>query len=87
MPRAPEGYVALGCVAVADYQEPELASVWCAHRMLTEETTLEDNEIWKSPSEAPWHCYLYPVVSEAHTFIALREEKHEGTPKPRRLVN
>ena len=86
MPQAPDGYTALGCVVCADYQEPDLDCVWCVDSSLTGESSLEEAPIWKAPSEAPWHCYLYPVKSEARTFIALRGEKDEETPKPRRVA-
>jgi len=87
MPRAPDGYVALGCVVCADYEEPELDTVWCVESDLTEDTHLEDSTIWQAPSEAPWQCYIYPVASEVKTFIALREEKDENTPKPSKVVD
>jgi len=86
MPRAPENYVALGCVVCADYEEPQLDTVWCVHSDLTEETHFEETAIWNTPSEAPWQCYVYPVASEVKTFIALREEKNESMPKPRKVV-
>lgn len=86
MPKAPNGYVSLGCVVCADFEKPDLDVVWCVHSDMTEETTLEDNPIWKAPSEAPWHCFVYPVISEVKTFVALREEKSENTPKPRKVI-
>jgi vacuolar protein sorting-associated protein 13A/C len=86
MPKAPDGYVALGCVVCPDYQEPQLDVLWCVQSDLTEDASLEDTPIWKAPSEAPWHCFLYSVASEVKTFIALREEKNENTPKPRKVV-
>ena len=87
MPKPPEGYVALGCVVCADYQEPQLDVVWCVQIDLTEDATLEDIPIWKSPSESPWHCLVYSVASEVKTFVALREEKKDNTPKPRKVVD
>jgi vacuolar protein sorting-associated protein 13A/C len=87
MPKAPDGYVALGCVVCADYQEPELDVVWCVQNELTEDATLEEPPIWQAPNEAPWHCFVYSVDSEVKTFVALREEKNEDTPKPRKLVS
>lgn len=86
MPRAPDGYVALGCVVSPDYEEPQLDTVWCVHSDLTEDAHFEETAIWKAPSEAPWHCYVYPVASEVRTFIALREEKNEDTPNPTKVV-
>lgn len=86
MPKAPDGYVALGCVVCPDYEEPQLDVVWCVARYLTEETTLEEPPIWKVPSDAPWHCFVYTVASEGKTFMALREEENENSPKPRKVV-
>ena len=89
MPRAPDGYVALGCVVCADYEEPQLDCVWCVHSDLTVDTHLEETAIWKAPSEAPWQCFVYPVASEVKTFIALREEKNHDFsdfPKPRKVL-
>ncbi|XP_024403056.1 uncharacterized protein [Physcomitrium patens] len=87
MPIAPDGYLAVGCVVCADYEEPQLDVVWCVHSDLTEDTILEDPAIWKAPSEAPWHCYVYTVASEVRTFIALRQEKNENTPNPRKVID
>lgn len=86
MPKAPDGYVALGCVVCSDYQEPELDVVWCVERDLAEVASLEEPPIWTAPSEAPWHCFVYQVQSEAKTFVALREEKNEHTPKPLKVA-
>ena len=86
MPKAPEGYEALGCVVCADYQEPDLDVAWCVIRDLTEEvSTVEDTPVWEAPGESPWRCFVYPVATEAKSFIALREEKNEHTPKPRKV--
>jgi vacuolar protein sorting-associated protein 13A/C len=79
MPKAPDGYVAVGCVAVPDYVEPDLSAAWCVREDLTEVTTLEEHEIWKAPSNSPWSCYLYSVPSESLSFIATREQKQDSS--------
>lgn len=77
MPKAPDGYVAIGCVAVADYMEPDLSTAWCVREDLTEATTLEENEIWHAPSNSPWNCYIYSLASDSLSFAATREPKQD----------
>ena len=53
-PRAPDGYTALGCIAIAAFIEPDIKDVWCAHLSLVEDTHFEDEEIWHTPNNAVW---------------------------------
>lgn len=84
MPRAPEGYVALGCVAVNAYIEPKVDVVWCARADIVEDAEFEDRLIWRA--NQPWRCFMYPLASDALTFVALREPKTECTPKVKRVA-
>lgn len=85
MPRAPDGYFALGCVATAAYVEPEWESVWCVHSSIVEDAEFEEREIWHAPNNSPWGCFLYQIVSEALTFIALRKAQLRIEWKPKRV--
>ncbi|KAL2636221.1 hypothetical protein R1flu_007700 [Riccia fluitans] len=85
MPRAPQGFVALGCVALAGYLEPEDDSCWCIRETLTEHTEFEGPLVWQAPPSSPWNCYVYPVTCEALTFLALREPEQNAGVRPRRV--
>ncbi|KAJ4777649.1 Pleckstrin (PH) domain-containing protein isoform 2 [Rhynchospora pubera] len=77
LPRAPDGYVAIGCVAVAAFDEPAPDSVYCVSARLTEETSFVEQPMWAAPDSFPWSCYFYQVQSEALQFVALRLRKEE----------
>ncbi|KAK6251014.1 hypothetical protein SCA6_005019 [Theobroma cacao] len=77
-PRAPEGYTAPGCVAVAGFAEPEADLVRCVAETLAEETTFEEQKVWSAPESYPWGCHIYQVQSDALHFVALRESKEES---------
>jgi len=84
-PRAPEGFVAPGCVAVAGYSEPEADLVYCVAESLTEETEFEDLKVWSASDSYPWSCHIYQVQSDALHFVALRQSKDECDWKPKRI--
>lgn len=84
-PRAPEGYVSLGCVVVPDFAEPELESVYCVAESLCEETVLEEKMIWSAPESYPWACYIYQSCSDALNLVALRRPREESDWKPKRV--
>ncbi|KAG9452487.1 hypothetical protein H6P81_005391 [Aristolochia fimbriata] len=42
LPRSPEGYVTLGCVAVAGFAEPQLDSAYCVRASIAEEAVFEE---------------------------------------------
>uniref|UniRef100_A0A1J3IIE4 Putative vacuolar protein sorting-associated protein 13A n=1 Tax=Noccaea caerulescens TaxID=107243 RepID=A0A1J3IIE4_NOCCA len=77
-PRAPEGFVSPGCVAVADFKEPELNTVYCMPTSLAEQTDFEEQKVWSSPDAYPWACHIYQVRSDALHFMALRQTKEES---------
>ncbi|BBN04917.1 vacuolar protein sorting-associated protein 13A/C [Marchantia polymorpha subsp. ruderalis] len=85
MPKPPQGYVALGCVAVAGYMEPDADACWCIREDLAEHTEFEDSIVWEAPVNSPWDCYIYPITCEALTFFALREHEHNAGVRPRRV--
>ncbi|ERN15489.1 uncharacterized protein LOC18443778 [Amborella trichopoda] len=85
LPRAPDGYVSIGCVAIAGYFEPPQEAVYCVHAEIVEETVFEEIRIWSAPGSYPWACYLYQVQSEALQFIALRQPKEHSEWKPMRI--
>ncbi|CAN8324888.1 unnamed protein product [Cochlearia groenlandica] len=74
-PRAPEGYVSPGCVAVAGFSEPEPNTVYCMPTSLAEQTEFEEQKVWSSPDSYPWACHIYQVRSDALHFMALRLPK------------
>ncbi|KAJ6714895.1 TETRATRICOPEPTIDE REPEAT (TPR)-CONTAINING PROTEIN-RELATED [Salix viminalis] len=74
-PRAPEGYVSPGCVAVSNFEEPEPCSVYCVAESLVEETEFEEQKVWSAPDSYPWACHIYQVRSDALHFVALRQTK------------
>ncbi|KAK8614167.1 hypothetical protein V6N13_122539 [Hibiscus sabdariffa] len=84
-PRAPAGFISPGCVAVADFTEPEADLVRCVAETLAEETTFEEQKVWFAPESYPWGCHVYQVQSEALHFVALRESKEESEWKPTRV--
>ncbi|KAL2233065.1 UNVERIFIED_CONTAM: putative vacuolar protein sorting-associated protein 13D, partial [Sesamum indicum] len=86
-PRAPQGYVALGCVAVPSFSEPELDSVYCITESICEETTFEQQKIWSVPDSYPWACHIYQVHSDALHFVALRQPREESDWKPKRVID
>lgn len=84
-PRAPDGFVSPGCVAVAGYMEPEPDLVHCIAESLVEETQFEDQKVWSAPDSYPWTCNIYQVQSDALHFVALRQTKEESDWKPKRV--
>ncbi|KAK7307747.1 hypothetical protein VNO77_41077 [Canavalia gladiata] len=84
-PRAPDGFVAPGCVAVAGYMEPEPDLVYCVAESLVEETEFEDLKVWSAPDSYPWTCHIYQAQSDALHFVALRQSKEETDLKPKRI--
>lgn len=77
-PRAPEGFVSPGCVAVASFKEPEPNTVYCMPTSLAEQTEFEEQKVWSSPDSYPWACHIYQVRSDALHFMALRQTKEES---------
>uniref|UniRef100_A0A7N1A9Q6 Peroxin/Ferlin domain-containing protein n=1 Tax=Kalanchoe fedtschenkoi TaxID=63787 RepID=A0A7N1A9Q6_KALFE len=86
-PRAPEGYVSPGCVAVDSYEEPDPDLVYCVSESLIEETTFEDQKVWSAPDSYPWACHIYQVRSDALHFVALRQPSEESDWKPLRIAD
>ncbi|GMJ12445.1 hypothetical protein like AT4G17140 [Hibiscus trionum] len=84
-PRAPAGFISPGCIAVADFAEPEADFVRCVAETLAEETTFEEQKVWIAPESYPWGCHVYQVQSDALHFVALRESKEESGWKPTRV--
>ncbi|XP_050141691.1 uncharacterized protein LOC126617690 [Malus sylvestris] len=86
-PRAPEGYVSPGCIAMASFMEPELDKVYCVSESLAEETEFEAQKVWSAPDSYPWACHIYQVQSDALHFVALRQTKEESDWKPMRILD
>ncbi|XP_059641926.1 uncharacterized protein LOC132283907 [Cornus florida] len=86
-PRAPEGFVSLGCVAVCGFSEPESDMIYCVAESLAEETVFEEQKVWSAPDSYPWACHIYQVKSDALHFDALRQPRNESDWKPMRVVN
>ncbi|OIT20385.1 hypothetical protein A4A49_38349 [Nicotiana attenuata] len=86
-PRAPEGFVSPGCVAVPDFAEPEPNAAYCVAETLAEETVFEEQKIWAAPDSYPWACHIYQVRSDALHFVALRQPREESDWKPMRVID
>lgn len=86
-PRAPEGFVSLGCVVVADFIEPEPSLAYCVAESLAEETVFEEQKVWSAPDSYPWACHIYQVQSDALHLVALRQPQEESEWKPMRVVD
>ncbi|KNA21084.1 hypothetical protein SOVF_046540 [Spinacia oleracea] len=85
LPRAPEGFISLGCVAVAGFDEPEPNVVYCVAESLVEEAEFEGEKIWWAPDSYPWACNLYQVQSTALHFVALRQSREESGWMPKKV--
>ncbi|GAB2263603.1 hypothetical protein Droror1_Dr00025737 [Drosera rotundifolia] len=85
-PRAPEGFVALGCVAVAGLYEPEPDIIYCVAESLVEEAEFESQKVWTAPNSYPWACHIYQMQSDAIHFVALRQPKEEMEWKPKKVL-
>ena len=78
-PRPPLGYVALGCVVVPDYYEPDPGVVRCVRQDCVAQATLQQAPIAKHTSGAAlWQCSLWGVQNDASTFLARRD--HQAPP-------
>ncbi|KAH7316123.1 hypothetical protein KP509_21G079300 [Ceratopteris richardii] len=86
MPKAPNGYHALGCVAMAAHVEPDVNEVWCAHSSIIEDARFEVQEIWRSPRGSAWTCYLHPIACDALTFMAVRQKQQIARIQPKKVV-
>ncbi|KAL8053513.1 hypothetical protein ABFS82_05G077000 [Erythranthe guttata] len=86
-PRAPEGFVSLGFIAVPDFAEPELESVYCISESVCEETTFEEKKIWSAAESYPWACHIYQTHSDALHLVALRHPREESDWKPKRVLD
>lgn len=84
-PRAPDGFVSPGCVAIAGYVEPEPDLVYCVSESLVEEAQFEEQKVWSARDSYPWACHIYQVQSDALHFVALRQIKEESEWKPTRI--
>lgn len=86
-PRAPDGYVSIGCIAVRSYEEPEPNSIYCVAESIVEESLFEEQKVWSAPDSYPWACHIYQVQSDALHFVALRQPREESDWKPCRVVD
>lgn len=75
-PRAPAGYLALGCVAVPDYYEPDRSIIRCIQQEFTIPGKLGEEPIWRDHKGAAlWQCSLWQVDNQARTFLARRDHQ------------
>ncbi|CAM6102066.1 unnamed protein product [Calypogeia fissa] len=75
-PRPPAGYVGVGCVVVPDYCEPERDVIRCVRRDRAGNVALGQVPLWRDYKGAGiWHCSLWQVQNEAHTFLAKRDHQ------------
>ncbi|XP_050223282.1 uncharacterized protein LOC126673249 [Mercurialis annua] len=86
-PRAPDGFVSPGCVAVAGFEEPGPYIVQCIAESQVEQTEFEEQKVWSSSDSYPWACHIYQVKSDALHFVALRQVKEESNWKPMRVID
>lgn len=85
LPRPPEGYVALGCVAVCAFEEPPLDRAFCVIERFAEDAVFEEQIVWASSDAYPWACYIYQVQSSSLQFMALRLPKEVSELKPKKI--
>jgi vacuolar protein sorting-associated protein 13A/C len=85
LPRSPEGYVALGCIAVPSFEEPRLDSAFCVNERFAEDAEFEEQIVWASSDAYPWGCYVYQVQSRSLQFIALRLPKEQSALRPKKI--
>ncbi|KAL5230936.1 hypothetical protein ABZP36_029712 [Zizania latifolia] len=85
LPRPPEGYVALGCVAVSAFEEPPLDHAFCVNEKFAEDAVFEEQTVWASSDAYPWGCYIYQVQSRSLPFMALRLPKEQSEQKPKKI--
>ncbi|GAB4857735.1 hypothetical protein Ancab_015642 [Ancistrocladus abbreviatus] len=85
LPRAPEGFVSLGCIAIDAFSEPELDTVYCVAESLVEDAEFEAQKVWSAPDSYPWACHLYQVQSDALHFVALRQPREECKWKAKKI--
>jgi vacuolar protein sorting-associated protein 13A/C len=86
-PRAPEGFISPGCVALVSFEEPATDLVYCIAESLAEETEFEEQKVWSAQDSFPWACHIHQVRSDALHFAALRQPKEESDWKPMRVVD
>ncbi|KAM7253783.1 hypothetical protein ACFE04_031465 [Oxalis oulophora] len=86
-PRAPDGFISPGCVAIDGFEEPATDLVYCVAESLAEETEFEEQKVWSAQDSFPWACHIYQVRSQALHFVALRQSKEDSNWKPMRVVD
>lgn len=75
-PRAPPGYVAIGCVIVPDYYEPDPGVVYCVRKDCVKNVDFEKQPLLRDHRDADlWKCSLWRVQNDAHTFVACRDHQ------------
>ncbi len=75
-PRPQQRYVAIGCVVVPEYYEPDRSVVSCVHEDFVENVPLGQVPLWRDyTSTALWPCSLWRVQNDAGTFLARRDHQ------------
>lgn len=75
-PRPPLGYVALGCVVVPDFYEPDVGVVRCVRQDCVAQAPLEQSPINKyATGAALYQCSLWKVQNNESTFLARRDHQ------------
>ncbi|KAL2613699.1 hypothetical protein R1flu_025391 [Riccia fluitans] len=75
-PRAPTGYTVIGCVVVPDYCEPDREVLRCVRKDCVGNVPLGQVPLWRDYNgSALWHCSLWQVQNDAHTFLARRDHQ------------
>lgn len=65
--------MAVGCIAVPDYCEPDRSVVCCVRRDNVEHVALEQEPVWRDKGTALWPCSIWEVGNAAQTFLARRD--------------
>eukprot|EP01018_Ginkgo_biloba_P025446 Gb_15429 [translate_table: standard] len=79
-PRAPPGYVTVGCVVVPDYYEPDPCVAYCVRKECVKNVDFVKQPLLRDCRDAAlWECSLWQVQNDAHTFIARRD--HQTPPQ------
>ncbi|RRT41567.1 hypothetical protein B296_00057737 [Ensete ventricosum] len=85
LPRAPEGYVTVGCVAVAAYEEPLLTDAYCVSERIAEEAQFEEQIMWMAPDSYPW-SHTFPSWDEALTLDSDLDSFEKPPPRHRHVL-
>ncbi|XP_059076567.1 uncharacterized protein LOC131042467 isoform X2 [Cryptomeria japonica] len=76
IPHPPPGYVAIGCVVIPDYYEPDPCLAYCVREDCVKNVDFEKQPLLRDHRDGDlWECSIWRVQNDAHTFIARRDHQ------------